>query len=160
MLALVLLLIAFLHTAFAASAPGRTIISRQTTTSLSPPSACTSACGPLESALDGTNTTLAALCTSALVNDYVKCFNCIIAAGDITQAAAQGQLDGYVSECSDAGYPVAGATVSADSSSSNSGSSTSGNGFKTNDAARLTLRDSAVSLCLSISLILANILAL
>ncbi|KAF8209169.1 hypothetical protein K438DRAFT_1960901 [Mycena galopus ATCC 62051] len=144
---------------FAAASPFLNILARQ---SITPTEACESACTPLGNALTAGDPTAATggLCTSAVVNGYIQCYDCLVAGGSLTQAIAQNAVNDYVAGCNEEGYTVSGGTVTpssssgssdsssssssrdSGSSSSNSGSSSggsglgSGSGFKSSGSAR------------------------
>ncbi|KAJ7323881.1 hypothetical protein DFH08DRAFT_1085286 [Mycena albidolilacea] len=107
---------------FAATTPFTNALKRQT---LIPTDGCVSACTPLENATSAF--TLAELCTSAVVNDYAQCYDCLVLVGVETQTSAQEVVDAYVANCKAGGVPVNGATVSG-SSGGSSGTSTTQRG--------------------------------
>ncbi|KAJ7914058.1 hypothetical protein B0H13DRAFT_2325648 [Mycena leptocephala] len=112
MLALIPVVLA-VQTVFAATSPMVSLLTRQ---ALTPSSDCVSACTPLEDATIAADGSIAKLCTSEIINDYVKCYDCMISAAAITSTVAQEAVDGIVSGCDAVGFPVSGASVSGGSS--------------------------------------------
>ncbi|KAJ7164470.1 hypothetical protein C8R46DRAFT_1220974 [Mycena filopes] len=130
MLALRLVLAAQLvSTALAAASAKLTLLSRQTIT---PNDGCVSACSVVDDAT--TDSTLASLCTSAVVNGYATCYDCMVAANVVTQDTAQAAVDEYASTCTAAGYPVSSVTVSGGSSGTGT-TGTAGSSHTTTTAA-------------------------
>ncbi|KAJ7743909.1 hypothetical protein DFH07DRAFT_963921 [Mycena maculata] len=121
MLALLPVMLA-VQTTLASPSRVQNILPRQ---SLTPTAGCVDACTPLENALSSA-TTLASLCTSAVINGYAECYDCLVAAGAVAQDAAQDTVDDYVSGCDDEGFTVNGATVSAGSDSGSTATSLGG----------------------------------
>ncbi|KAJ7031459.1 hypothetical protein C8F04DRAFT_1110321 [Mycena alexandri] len=116
MLALRLLLAA--QFAFAATIPVFTLLARQ---ELTPSAGCVSSCTVVEEPATAGNTSLATLCTSAVVNAYAQCYSCMVGAAVFPQDVAQEIVDGYASDCSGAGFPVSTATVSETSDGTGTG---------------------------------------
>ncbi|KAJ7607421.1 hypothetical protein FB45DRAFT_948277, partial [Roridomyces roridus] len=120
--------------AFAATTPSPLLSLRQSLPTSD--DGCESACTALENAVENAANSAkptAALCTSAIVNDYATCYSCLISEGAMSQSLAQETVDGassfqvaryltswstldYVSSCRSAGFSVNGATVSGSSS--------------------------------------------
>ncbi|KAJ7627996.1 hypothetical protein DFH06DRAFT_1480713 [Mycena polygramma] len=115
MLFLLPIMLAAAPSVLAAATPGVSLFTRQVT----PTADCVSACTPLEDATLAADGSVASLCTTAMINDYVQCYNCLITAGAITQSSAQTTVDGLASSCASAGFPVKDGTVSGGSSGSN-----------------------------------------
>ncbi|KAJ7503821.1 hypothetical protein B0H11DRAFT_2273897 [Mycena galericulata] len=122
MLAFISLVAFAVPAAFAASTPTRNLAPRQ---SLTPTAGCVSACTPLGHALEAADadTSLGALCTSAIVNDYASCYDCLVASDTVTQEDAQAAVDDYAQGCTEEGFSVSSATVSGNSSGGGSGGS-------------------------------------
>ncbi|KAJ7619267.1 hypothetical protein FB45DRAFT_155338 [Roridomyces roridus] len=103
--------------AFAATTPSPLLSLRQSLPTSD--DGCESACTALENAVENAANSAkstAALCTSAIVNDYATCYSCLISEGAMSQSLAQETVDDYVSSCRSAGFSVNGATVSGSSS--------------------------------------------
>ncbi|KAJ6562222.1 hypothetical protein B0H19DRAFT_1259800 [Mycena capillaripes] len=107
--------------AVARTIPIMNLVTRQTIT---PTDGCVSACAPLGDATLDSDGTPASGCTSAIVKDYAECYDCMVAEGVVTQSIAQETVDGIVSDCTDAGFPVNGATVSGGSGGGSTGTGT------------------------------------
>ncbi|KAJ7142238.1 hypothetical protein C8R44DRAFT_974085 [Mycena epipterygia] len=94
---------------FAETARGVSLRPRQGITTNA---ACATACTPFNNAVavDGSN--IAALCTAAVVNFGAACADCLVSSGGTTKAVAQETVDGYISECASAGFPLSDPKIS------------------------------------------------
>ncbi|KAJ7690949.1 hypothetical protein B0H17DRAFT_1133977 [Mycena rosella] len=118
----------------------------QTRQASSSDSNCSNACAAMNNAANaaGNDSTF---CMSQVISDTAACLDCMVAAGKLTQVAAQGMMDGrprirspwrvahgvfvteIVGDCDSEGFTVNGMTISADGGSTESttgGSSSSG----------------------------------
>ncbi|KAJ7473520.1 hypothetical protein FB451DRAFT_1249455 [Mycena latifolia] len=110
--------------AAALTGPKMSLVARQSTVPSS--SSCSSACSAANDLANGDDSDPSTMCTSQVVGDYVSCWDCLVASGAAEEEAAQESMDGYVSACNAAGFPVDGVTISADGGTDSSSGDTTG----------------------------------